>query len=223
MILLGIGLFMYAAQGVHITALSLIPASDSGLVCMTFMPVAVAVLTSVLEKTPPGRMQLAGLAIILAGVYIYFPHNIGGVRLAGVLLNMLSSFMWAVAVVLTHIAVSKMKMTSLKLTAVSMISGSSLLLLIALAHDRLFIPDAGQLAWLAFLALVNTAFGFALFNHTMKSLGAFEIAAFQDSMVIQIGILSAIFLGETISPLMALGMLFVVFGVGVVQYFAPKR
>ncbi|UCD56225.1 MAG: EamA family transporter [Candidatus Hydrogenedentota bacterium] len=222
-ILLGIGLFMYTAQGVHITALSLISASDSGLVSMTFMPVAVAILTSLLERSPPTRMQLGGLGIILAGIYIYFPHNMGGSRLAGVLLNVLSSSMWAVAVVLTHIAVSKMRMTSLKLTTVSMMTGSSVLLLIALMHDRLYVPAPSQLLWLAYLAFVNTALGFALYNHTMKSLGAFEIATFQDSMVIQIGILSAIFLGDTISAAMALGMVMVVFGVAVVQYFAPER
>ncbi len=221
-ILLGIGFFMYTAQGVHLTALSLISASDSGLVSMTFMPVAVAILASFIERTPPTRAQLAGLGIILAGIYIYFPHNIGGARLAGVLLNVLSSSMWAVAVVLTHIAVSRMKMTSLKLTTVSMMTGSSILLLVALLHDRLYVPGAGQMLVLAYLAFVNTAFAFALYNHTMKFLGAFEIAAFQDSMVIQIGILAAIFLGESISPLMALGMLLVVAGVAVVQYFAPE-
>jgi drug/metabolite transporter (DMT)-like permease len=131
--------------------------------------------------------------------------------------------MWAVGVILTHIAVSRMRITSLKLTAVSMLTGSSVLLLVALLHDRLYIPGSGEVLALAFLAVVNTAFAFALYNHTMKTLGAFEIVVFQDSMVIQIGILSALFLGEAISFIMALGMLVVVFGVGVVQYFAPDR
>ena len=223
LIFLGIGLFMYAAQGIHITALSLIPASDSGLVSMTCMPVAVALLAPLIERTPPTWAQAAGLGVILAGIYVYFPHNMAGIQLAGVLLNVLSSSMWAVAVVLTHIAVNKMRITSLKLTTVSMTAGSAVLLLAALAHDRFYVPGVSQMLWLTFLAAVNTAFGFALYNHIMKRLGAFEIAAFQDSMVIQIGILSAIFLGESISPLMVLGMLLVVVGVAVVQYFAPAR
>lgn len=223
LILLGIGIFMYTAQGIHLTALSLITASDSGLVSMTFLPVAVAILTSFIERTPPARLQLGGLGIILAGIYIYFPHNIRDARLAGVLLNVLSSSMWAVATVLTHMAVTKMRIASLKLTAVTMVSGSSLLLGIALILNGPYIPDPIQILWLAFLVIVNTAFAFVLFNHTMKVLGAFEIAAFQDSMVIQIGILSAIFLREPISLMMALGMLLVTFGVAVVQYFAPQR
>lgn len=223
LMLLGIGFFMYTAQGIHLTALSLIAASDSGLVSMSCMPVAVAILAPLMEKTPPTWVQTAGLGIILAGLYVYFPHNLGGARLAGVLLNVLSASMWAVAVVLTHIAVNRMRITSLKLTTISMFAGSFLLLIVAFIHDRVYVPSAGQLLWLAYLAVVNTSFAFALYNHTMKSLGAFEIAAFQDSMVIQIGVLSAIFLGESISLVMALGMLLVVVGVGVVQYFAPAR
>lgn len=218
-----IGLFMYAAQGVHLTALSLISASDSGLVMMTTMPVAVAVLAAVIEKSPPARAQLFGLGIILVGIYVYFPHDIRGARLAGVLLNVLSASMGAVAIVLTHVAVGRFRMTSLRLTAVSMTAGSAVLLVIALVHDRCFIPDASQMLWIAFLAVVNTAFGFALFNHTLKILGAFEVTVLQDSMIVQIGILSAIFLGETITPAMAFAMVIVICGIVVVQYFAPER
>ncbi len=218
-----IGLFMYAAQGVHLTALSLISASDSGLVMMTTMPVAVAVLAAVIEKSPPARAQLFGLGIILVGIYVYFPHDIRGARLAGVLLNVLSASMGAVAIVLTHVAVGRFRMTSLRLTAVSMTAGSAVLLVIALVHDRCFIPDASQMLWIGFLAIINTAFGFALFNHTLKTLGAFEVTVLQDSMIVQIGILSAIFLGETITPAMAFAMVIVICGIVVVQYFAPER
>ncbi len=160
---------------------------------------------------------------MVAGMYVYFHHALASTQLAGIFLNVLSSAMWAVAVVLTHIAVSKLRIPSLKLTTVSMMAGSSLLLLIALAHDRFHVPVAHQLLWLGYLSLVNTAFGFALYNHTMKVLGAFEIAVLQDSMVIQIGILSAIFLGDAISFRTASGMVLVVVGVAIVQYFAPER
>lgn len=220
--LIGIGFFMYTAQGVHLTALSMISASDSGLVSMTWMPVAVALLASIIERKPPTRYQWGGLGVILLGIYFYFPNNLSGARLTGVLLNVLSSSMWAVSVIITHVAVGKMKIASLKLTAISMVAGSSILLLVALA-SRVYIPGVGEILWLAFLVIVNTAFAFVLYNHTMKVLGSFEIATFQDTMIVQIGILSAIFLGESITPIMVFGMLIVVAGVIVVQYFAPEE
>ena len=218
-----IGIFMYTAQGVHLTALSLISASDSGLVVMTTMPVAVAALAFVTEKHPPTRVQLLGLGVILIGIYIYFPHDIMGARLTGILLNVLSSVLGAIAIVLTHIAVNRLGMASLNLTAFSMTAGSSILFVFALVHDRFFIPSTEQILWIAFLAIVNTAFAFALFNHTLKTLGAFEVTVLQDSMIIQIGILSALFLGEAITPAMALGMFVVICGIVLVQYFAPGR
>jgi drug/metabolite transporter (DMT)-like permease len=223
LIICAVGIFMYTAQGVHLTALSLISASDSGLVVMTTMPVAVAALSFVTEKHPPTRVQLLGLGIILIGIYIYFPHDIMGARLAGILLNVLSSVLGAVAIVLTHVAVNRLGMASLNLTAFSMTAGSLILFVFALGHDRFFIPDPGQILWIAFLAVINTAFAFALFNHTLKTLGAFEVTVLQDSMIIQIGILSAIFLGEAITPAMALGMFIVMCGIAIVQYFAPLR
>jgi drug/metabolite transporter (DMT)-like permease len=159
----------------------------------------------------------------MVGMYVYFSHSLVRAEATGILLNVLSSWMWAVAVVLTYIAVRKLRIPSLKLTTVSMMTGSSFLLLIALMHDNFHIPAQRQLLWLAYLAIVNTAIGFVLYNHSMKVLGAFEIAVLQDSMVIQVGVLSAIFLGEAISFRMGLGMLVVLIGVTVVQYFAPER
>jgi drug/metabolite transporter (DMT)-like permease len=218
-----IGFFMYTAQGVHMTALSLIPASDSGLVMMTTMPVAVAILVSIIEKDTPSRAQLFGLGIVITGIFVYFPHDLGGARLAGILLNVLSATMGAVATVLTHVALTRMKMPTLKLTTISMLSGGGLLFVIALLHDNFYVPGLVPMLWILLLALINTAFAFALFNHTLKTLGAFEVTIFQDSMIVQIGILSAIFLGEAITPAMALGMMVVIVGIIVVQYFSPER
>jgi drug/metabolite transporter (DMT)-like permease len=221
-ILLTIGICMYGAQGVHMAALSMLTASDSGLVSMTWMPIAVVLLALLLDGRLPRRAQLIGLFIILFGLYSYFPSKLAGARLLGIGLNVLSSSMWAVAVIFSHRAVNRMHISSLKLTTVTMLSGSFILLIAAVLHDHVYVPAPWQGAWLVYLALINTAFGFALYNHTMKSLGAFEIAVFQDSMIVQIGILSAIFLGESITPAMAMGMVLVSLGIAVVQIFAPR-
>jgi drug/metabolite transporter (DMT)-like permease len=221
-VLAAVGLFMYGAQGIHMVALSMLSASDSGLVSMTWAPIAVALLTLALEGRLPRLAQLGGLGVVLIGLYSYFPLNLHDTRLLGIGLNIVSSSTWAVAVILTHRALKSARVSTLRLTAVSMLTGSSVLLVAALAHDGAYIPTFGQTLWLAYLALANTAFGFALYNHTMKVLGPFELVVFQDSMIIQIGILSAIFLGETLTPLMAFGMALVSIGIAVVQVFTPK-
>ncbi|RJP26727.1 MAG: DMT family transporter [Candidatus Abyssobacteria bacterium SURF_5] len=220
-VLAAVGLFMYGAQGIHMIALSILTASDSGLVSMTWAPIAVVLFTLALERRLPRPVQLSGLALVLLGLYSYFPLRLQSVRLLGIGLNVISSSTWALAVILTHRTLSHTRVSSLRLTAVSMLAGSSLLLIAALAHDGAYIPTIWQAMWLAYLATVNTAFGFALYNHTMRVLGPFELIVFQDSMIIQIGIFSAVFLGEMITPAMALGMFFVTIGIAVVQIFAP--
>ncbi len=221
-ILMSIGIGMYSAQAIHMTALSLLPASVSGLISLTWMPIAVALLSLGLNGRLPRPPQMAGMAIVLTGMYVYFPVRFAGISILGILLNILSSSLWAIAVIMTHYAVNRLRLSSLRLTAVSMLLGSFFLLVVALIHDGVYMVNAREAAWLAYLAVVNTALGFALYNHTMKVLGAFEIAVFQDSMIIQIGVLSIIFLGEKMTGGMALGMILVMGGVLVVQFFSPR-
>jgi O-acetylserine/cysteine efflux transporter len=220
--LLIIGLCMYGAQGIHMTALSLLTASDSGLVSMTWAPIAVGLLVLMVDGRLPRFWQCIGFGLVLTGLFLYFPADLQKARTLGIALNILSSSAWAVAVIITHRVISRTQTSSLQLTAFTMLAGSSLLLIVALIYDRAYVPPLWQAAWLVYLALVNTAVGFALYNHTMRVLAPFELVVFQDSMIVQVGILSAIFLGEVITLSMAFGMIVVVVGIVVVQVFAPR-
>jgi len=220
--LLIIGLCMYGAQGIHMTALSLLTASDSGLVSMTWAPIAVGLLMLMFDRRLPRFWQCIGFGLVLTGLFLYFPADLQKARALGIGLNILSSSTWAVAVIITHRVIRRTQTSSLQLTAISMLAGSSLLLVVALLHDRAYVPPLWQAGWLGYLALVNTAVGFALYNHTMRVLAPFELVVFQDSMVVQVGILSAIFLGEVITPSMAFGMIVVVIGIVIVQACAPR-
>jgi drug/metabolite transporter (DMT)-like permease len=222
LLLLIIGLCMYGAQGIHMTALSLLTASDSGLVSMTWAPIAVGLLMLMVDRSFPRFWQCVGFCVVLTGLFLYFPADLQKARTLGIALNILSASTWAVAVVLTHRTFRQTTISALELTAFTMLAGSSLLLIVALIHDRAYVPPLWQAAWLGYLALVNTAVGFALYNHTMRVLAPFELVVFQDSMIVQVGILSAIFLGEVITPSMAFGMIVVVAGIAVVQVFAPR-
>ncbi|MCC6804988.1 MAG: DMT family transporter, partial [Anaerolineae bacterium] len=67
------------------------------------------------------------------------------------------------------------------------------------------------------LALVNTAFAFTLWNHTLRTLTATESSVINNMMLIQIPILAWIFLGETISAQQAVGMALAGAGILIVQ------
>ena len=67
------------------------------------------------------------------------------------------------------------------------------------------------------LGVVNTAAAFFLWNHALQRVEAFEISILQNTMLIQIAILSVIFLGEKLTASKMLGMAAVFVGVLIVQ------
>jgi drug/metabolite transporter (DMT)-like permease len=67
------------------------------------------------------------------------------------------------------------------------------------------------------LGVVNTAAAFFMWNHALQRVEAFEISILQNTMLIQIAILSVIFLGEKLTAVKMLGMAAVFVGVLIVQ------
>jgi drug/metabolite transporter (DMT)-like permease len=63
----------------------------------------------------------------------------------------------------------------------------------------------------------NTALAFFLWNHALQKLEAFEISILQNTMLVQISLLSWVFLGEPLTPRKGLSMLLVFAGVLLVQ------
>jgi drug/metabolite transporter (DMT)-like permease len=81
------------------------------------------------------------------------------------------------------------------------------------------LPHLSPLNWgiVAWLAVVNTAFAFTLWNHTLRTLPAMESSIINNTMLIQIALLAWIFLGERLNGQEIAGMLVVALGVMVVQ------
>lgn len=63
---------------------------------------------------------------------------------------------------------------------------------------------------------------FALWNHVMKRLWAFNVSMLQNTMLIQIALLAYLFLNEQLTLLMLAGVALVLLGVTVVQVYSPR-
>jgi drug/metabolite transporter (DMT)-like permease len=105
----------------------------------------------------------------------------------------------------------------LVVTVVSMAVGSALLLATGLTIEGL--PHLDLSAWgiILWLAIVNTALAFTLWNHTLRRLTAVESSLINNTMLIQIAILAWIVLGEGIEPREGVGLALAVLGVLLVQ------
>jgi len=78
------------------------------------------------------------------------------------------------------------------------------------------IPMAGW-AIIGWLAVVNTAFAFTLWNRTLRALTAVQSSIINNTMLAQIGVLAWLFLGETLTAQMLVGIGLVMLGTLVVQ------
>ena len=105
----------------------------------------------------------------------------------------------------------------LVITFVSMGVGATILITIGISMDGL--PEISFKIWmfLIWLAVVNTAFAFTLWNVTLRSLTAMESSIINGTMLIQIAILAWYFLDEDISQQEGVGMVIAAVGAVLVQ------
>jgi drug/metabolite transporter (DMT)-like permease len=105
-------------------------------------------------------------------------------------------------------------------TLVSMGVGAFLLFLAGVATQGLPALTLKSWAIIGWLALVNTAFAFTLWNQSQRTLSAVESSIINSTMLVQIALLAWIFLGERPSVQEAAGLALAIAGVFLVQ---PRR
>jgi drug/metabolite transporter (DMT)-like permease len=81
------------------------------------------------------------------------------------------------------------------------------------------LPPLSLQSWaiVVWLAVVNTAFAFTLWNHTLQTLSAMESSVINNTMLVQIAVLGWVFLGETLTLQEGVGLLIAGVGALVVQ------
>jgi drug/metabolite transporter (DMT)-like permease len=215
-ILLGI-LFYAATQGASFVALNYLPAVTVNLL-WNFSSVSVALMGIMWLSEKLTLLQWIGILLALIGAIIFFhpaifPHSqsIGViVSIFGVLVNAMSSILGR------DINRSK-EHHPLIVTVLSMGSGSILLLIVGLLFEGFPIIDTKGWGIIIWLAVVNTAFAFTLWNQTLRTLSAVESSIINSTMLIWIPIFAVVFLGETITLQEIIGLVFAGIGTLIVQ------
>lgn len=218
-----LGVLMYAVtQGAQFVGLRYLQSATVSLV-LTFTPVIVAAFGVPLLGERPSIRQLLGMGILFLGVGLYFrplrfplSELIGlGVMFAGLLGNASSS-------ILGRRFNRGDDLSPLAVTTVTMSIGSVVLLSSGVAVQGL--PRISLRNWLiiGWLAVVNTAFAFTLWNHTLQTLSAVESSIVNNTMLIQVAVLGWFFLGESLTTLDVVGLLLVAGGALLVQLGRPK-
>ena len=222
--LLALGLVYYAiTQGAQFLSLVYLPAASASLL-LNLTPAVVAGLSVFFLHERASTRQWLGIGLAMLGVLLYFlpaslpdAHLIGiGITILGLLANSFSALMGRSANLRTHLS-------PILVTIISMGFGAVLLLVTGLLTQglgELSLREWGILLW---LALVNTAFAFSLWNHTLRTLTAVESSVINGLMLPQIAILALLFLGESLNWREIWGLLLVVLGTLIVQSKSPWR
>jgi drug/metabolite transporter (DMT)-like permease len=216
--LAALGLVFYAmTQGGQFLTLKHLEAVTFSLL-LNFTSVLVALFGIFALREMPSRLQWAGIAIFLTGVLVYFvPVSMSGDNALGFTLAGLTVCANAAASLLGRSINRESTIPPLVVTATSMGVGAVALLGAGLAVEGL--PPLSPTSWLiiAWLAVVNTALAFTLWNRSLQELSAVESSIINNTMLIQIAVLAWLFLGEGLDLRAVVGLALAAMGILMAQ------
>jgi drug/metabolite transporter (DMT)-like permease len=211
-----LGVIFYAlTQGSIFVALDNQPAATTSLL-LALTPLLVAVLAGrSLSETASGR-QVWGTILVGLGAWLYFTGGLGATEVGIVAAVVALGANVAGSLLGRHVN-RPADASPVVITAVSMTVGSVVLAVIGAASEGL--PSVSTRGWLIilWLAIVNTAVAFTLWNLSLRELSAVESAGINNTMLIQIAILAWLFLGERPGLAGLLGVVLVSIGVLLTQ------
>ncbi len=212
-----LGLVCYAlTQGAQFVAIDTQPVATSSLF-LTLTPLLVGLTSGRLLRERPSRAHAAAAVLVPAGAAAYFTGT----------LRATPTGLAACAVALAANAgasllgrgINRDATTSpLVTTTVSMTIGAVVLLAAGTGSEGWPTLSGQAAAIIAWLAVINTAVAFTLWNFSLRHLTAGESSVVNNAMLPQIGLLGWVFLGEAPGPWQWAGMLLVSAGVVIAQH-----
>ena len=216
LLLLGI-VYYTITHGAQFISIAYLPAVTANLV-LSFSPIVVALLSTMLLAERPLKIQWLGIGVSMLGLIVYFyPVQLPAGELTGLVAALIGMLANASSAILGRSMNRTRVLSPLVITTLSMGIGAIVLLTVGLLTEG--IPTLTVRGWfiVLWLAVVNTAFAFTLWNHTLRTLSALESSLINTTMSIQIPLLALLFLGERLSGRQVMGLVITVAGVMVVQ------
>ena len=203
--------FVALAQGAQFVAIDAQPAATTSLI-LSLTPLLVAGVSTTVLGERPAIAQVLGTLLIVVGAIAYFLGDLGftGLGLLAALVGLIAN---AAGALIGRSVNRERSLSPLVVTVVSMSVGALALIVGGLTVEGW--PALSGRAWLIllWLAVVNTALAFTLWNRSLQHLSATESSAINNTMLIQIGLLAWVFLDEVPGVLDVFGMLAVSAGV----------
>jgi drug/metabolite transporter (DMT)-like permease len=213
-----LGLLFYAVtQGAVFLGLAYLPSMTVSLL-LNFTTIVVALLGIFLLAERPTLPQWSGVVINIVGIVIYFyPVSIPASQALGLIVVAIGVLANAESSILGRHVNREGDVPPLAVTIVSMGVGAIVLLVTGVLIQGLPRLSLTHWAIIGWLAVVNTALAFTLWNHTLRTLSAMESSIINSTMLVQIAVLAWLFLGERPTWQEGIGMALAGLGALIVQ------
>ncbi len=216
--LIGLGILQIAvAQGAQFVALASLPAASLTLL-LNFSALLIAGMGILFLKERLARWQWVGIGVFLAGVLIYFyPPIFPESQTLGLVAALVALTANAVGSVIGRAVNRAGTFEPYTITLITLGVGGIIMLVIGVGING--VPRLNLTNWLTifWLAAVNTAFAFTLWNRVLRTIPAAEAGVINNTMLIQIAVLAWIFLGEALTPVEIMGVTLAAGGILLVQ------
>lgn len=212
-----IGLCAYTiGNGTLFWGLKYIPAI-TGSFLMNLVPLLVLLPSIVWLKETPTRRQVLGVVVCLAGGYLFFSPGLQVGEPRGILIVLLGTVGFALFGILGREIARDRLVDTLSLTGIPLAFGGGILLVIALPLEGL--PRFNPTAWgiVLWLAVINTAFAYVLYNRALRVLTALEMNVMLNISPLATALIAWIVLSERLEVIQIAGILIVITGVVLVQ------
>lgn len=215
-------LFISLTQGAQFLGLSYMPSVHVSLF-LNLSPLVVLVLGRVFLKEKLNSKQWIGLFIFVSGISLYFyPFSDLIQYQTGMIVMTFGLLFNASATVYGRFVNQRLTLPTIHLTALSMGVGGVILLVVGIATQGWVEFTISNWLIVFWLAVVNTALAFNLWNKSLKVLSALSANLINNTMLIQIALLSWLLLNETLTVVEWIAVALVAVGVAWVQLFRLK-
>lgn len=218
-------LFIAITQGGQYIALKLLPAITVSFV-LNLTTFIVVFLSIGLLKEVPSILQIIFFLIAFLGIIFYFFPIDLQIEFLGLIVLLTLVLANAFSSILGR-SINRTKTAhSVIVTGLSMVIGSIILLVTGIIIDGvqiLFSLSIISVFYIVWLAVINTALAFTLWNKAMQKLRAMDMTIINSTMLPQIVILSIIFLGEM--PILKewVGLFFLICSTLLIQLSQAKK
>ncbi len=213
-----LGLAFYTlTQGAQFASLAFLPAATLTLL-LNFSPIVVALWSSFLNSEPPSITQWGGMVLAATGALVYFlPLDIPSGQILGLTVALVGILANSGSSLLGRQVNHQGGLPPIVITTISMGIGSLILLVVGATIQGFGQLDLRQWLIIGWLAIVNTAVAFTMWNNTLRTLTAVESSVINSMMLPQIAILAWLFLDEPLRPRQIIGLVLVGAGMLIVQ------